>query len=79
MQDIRSKRHVVYNLHLHLVFVTKYRKKVFSELMIERLKYHFLRVCKDFDCRLIDANGEKNHHTLETCEQPERCFIEIDA
>jgi len=28
MQDIRTKRHVVHSLHLHLVFVTKYRKKV---------------------------------------------------
>jgi len=29
--------------------------------MIERLKYHFLRVCKDYDCRLIEANGENDH------------------
>jgi len=27
MQDLRTKRHVIYSLHLHLVFVTKYRKK----------------------------------------------------
>jgi putative transposase len=39
--------------------------------MIERLKYHFLRVCKDFDCRLIETNGEKDHvHLLvETLPQ----------
>jgi len=61
MQDIRTKRHVVFSLHLHLVFVTKYRKKVFSDLMIERLKYHFQRICDDFGCRLIESNGEKDH------------------
>ena len=61
MQDIRTKRNVVHALHLHLVFVTKYRKEVFSDLMIQRLKNHFLRVCKDFNCRLIDANGKKDH------------------
>ena len=61
MQDIRTKRHVVVSLHLHLVFVTKYRKKVFSNLMIERLKYHFQRICDDFGCRLIESNGEKDH------------------
>jgi putative transposase len=33
MQELRTKRHVVYALHLHLVFVTKYRKKVFTEMM----------------------------------------------
>ena len=41
MQDLRNKRHVVFSLHLHLVFVTKYRTDVFTELMSERLKYHF--------------------------------------
>jgi putative transposase len=44
-----------------LVFVTKYRKKVFSELMIERLKYHFERVCHDFGCKLMESNGGKDH------------------
>lgn len=61
MQDLRTKRHVVYSLHLHLVFVTKYRKKMFNDLMLERLKYHFERVCKDFGCRLIETNGGKDH------------------
>ena len=61
MQDIRTKRHVVSSLHLHLVFVTKYRKKVFSSFMMERLKYHFFRVCEDFGCSLIEVNGETDH------------------
>ena len=61
MQDPRTQRHVVFALHLHLVFVTKYRKKVFTDLMMERLKYHFQRVCKDFGCRLIETNGENDH------------------
>ena len=50
----------VFNLTLY-AFRISVIYKVFSDLMIERLKYHFLRVCKDFDCRLIDANGEKDH------------------
>ena len=61
MQDLRTKRHVVYALHLHLVFVTKYRKKVFSLLMMERLKYHCQKVCEDFGCRLIEIRGERDH------------------
>ena len=43
MQDIRTKRHVVHSLHLHLVFVTKFRKKVFTEKMYQRLHFHFDR------------------------------------
>lgn len=61
MQDLRTKRHVVFSLHLHLVFVTRYRQEVFSVLMMERLKYHFGRVCEYFGCRLIETNGQRDH------------------
>jgi len=45
------KRQIVYSLHLHLVLIAKYRKKVFIEQLYEwlhfyfaapRLLYHFL-------------------------------------
>jgi hypothetical protein len=29
--------------------------------MMERLKYHFERVCEDFGCRLIDMGGERDY------------------
>lgn len=61
MQDLRTKRHVVFSLHLHLVFVTKYRANVFTQLMTERLKYHFERLCQDFGCKLIETNGQGDH------------------
>jgi putative transposase len=64
MQDLRTKRHVVFSLHLHLVFVTKYRTNVFTELMSEKLKYHFEKVCNDFGCRLVEANIQKDHAHL---------------
>lgn len=61
MQYLRTKRRVVYSLQLHLVFVTKYRKNVFTDKMYERLHFHFERVCNDFDCMLVETNGEKDH------------------
>jgi len=61
MQDLRTKRHVVYSLHLHLVFVTKYKGNVFTDLMSERLKYHFERVCVDFGCKLVETNCQSDH------------------
>ncbi|RPI42039.1 MAG: IS200/IS605 family transposase [Bacteroidetes bacterium] len=60
-EEIRTKRHVVNHLHLHLVFVTKYRRKVFTEKMYERLQFHFERVCRDFGCKLKECNGEMDH------------------
>ncbi len=59
--DIRRGRHVIYALHAHLVFVTKYRKDALSELAIRDLRAIFAKVCKDFDAELIECNGEDDH------------------
>jgi putative transposase len=59
--DIRKGRHVVYALHAHLVFVTKYRKDALSELAIRDLRTIFAKVCKDFDAEMIECNGEDDH------------------
>ncbi len=29
--------------------------------MYERLHFHFDRVCNDFECKLVETNGEKDH------------------
>ena len=39
--------------------------------MMERLKYHFQRVCKDFGHRLIETNGEKDHVHLLVASLPQ--------
>jgi putative transposase len=60
-QALRRGRHCVFALHVHLIFVTKYRRKVFDGDAIDRLKAHFLRVCGDFESRLVEMNGEADH------------------
>jgi len=59
--EIRHGRHCVFKMHVHLVFVTKYRKRVFDKDAIERLRVMFSSVCTDFDATLIEMNGEDNH------------------
>jgi len=59
--DIRRGRHVVYALHAHLVFVTKYRRNALSELAIRDLRAIFAKVCKDFEGELIACDGEDDH------------------
>lgn len=59
--DIRHGRHCVFNLHAHLVFVTKYRRDVFTQTMLDDLKIIFERVCLDFESELIEFNGEDDH------------------
>ena len=59
--DFRTGRHCVFALHVHLVFVTKYRRKVLSEAAHETLRALFARICQDFEARLVEANGEDDH------------------
>ncbi|MFS1538709.1 MAG: IS200/IS605 family transposase [Candidatus Phlomobacter fragariae] len=59
--DIRSGRHCVFLMHLHLVFVTKYRRKIFDQDAIEKLKSYFASVCYDFDVELVEMDGERDH------------------
>jgi putative transposase len=57
----RAGRHCVFALHVHLVFVTKYRKKVLTEAAHETLRGLFARICQKFEARLVEANGEDDH------------------
>jgi putative transposase len=59
--DLRIGRHVVYNLHVHLVFVAKYRRKVFDAAAIDRLRELFAKVCVDFESQLVEMDGERDH------------------
>lgn len=36
--DLRHGRHCVFKMHVHLVFVTKYRRNVFTKEVLDDLK-----------------------------------------
>jgi len=59
--DIRRGRHCVFLMHAHLVFVTKYRRKIFDQDAIEKLRGYFSSVCADFDVELVEMDGEGDH------------------
>jgi putative transposase len=59
--DIRTGRHCVFILYAHLVFVTKYRHKVFAAAHLERMELIMRDVCADFGCELAEFNGGPEH------------------
>lgn len=59
--EIRHGRHCVFNMHVHLVFVAKYRRDVFTKAMLETMHEVFKRVCLDFEAGLIEFDGEHDH------------------
>jgi len=61
LSKIRHGRHCVFKIHVHLVFVTKYRKSIFDRDALSTLEKVFSDVCKSFDAELTDFNGEREH------------------
>jgi len=55
---------VVSALHVHLVFVTKYRRDVLDEAMLSCCETAMRKVCADFGAGLRDFNGEADHVRL---------------
>ncbi|GAA1259537.1 hypothetical protein GCM10009646_54450 [Streptomyces aureus] len=47
--EVRSGRHVIDNLHVHLVFVTKYRRNAFTDAMLTRTEEITRAACRDFE------------------------------
>ncbi len=48
-------------MHAHLVFVTKFRHKVFSDRHLNCMEQIMRAVCADFETELVEFKGENNH------------------
>lgn len=74
--EYRRGRHSVTKLVCHLVFVTKYRRKIFDDPAVDWLKSHFSKVCATLDCILIACDGEQDHvHLL--IEYPPKYSVSV--
>lgn len=60
----------VYNLTAHAVFVTKYRKKILTHVLLNELEHIFLSVLKTRDGELLEFNGESDHVHLLISYKP---------
>lgn len=58
---IRHGRHCVFLLHVHLVFVTKFRRGVFTKQILNDLQDIFSSICADFEAELVEFDGEDDH------------------
>ena len=56
-----SSSHAVYLLRLHIVLVTKYRRKVISPEILGFLETAFRGVLESWNCRLEEFGGEEDH------------------
>jgi putative transposase len=59
--DYRRGRIGVSALHVHLVFMTKYRRGTLDEAMLSCCEAAMRKVCADFGAGLHEFNGEAGH------------------
>lgn len=59
--EYRTGRHVVFAMHVHLVFVTKWRRGALDADAHARLRSIFGKVATDFGATLRECDGETDH------------------
>jgi putative transposase len=63
--DFVSKGRSVSDLKVHLVLTSKYRRKIFTAEILARLHEVLESLLHQWDCKLIEFNGEADHiHAL---------------
>ena len=76
MQEFRRERHSVSRIVVHLVCVTKYRRKVFDNAGINWLQDHCAKVCATMGAQLLALDGEADHvHLL--IESPPKLSVSV--
>lgn len=60
-----SRRHSVSKLVVHLIFTTKYRRKVFDGMMIQQIREAFESAAEKLEIEIMEMDGEADHvHVL---------------
>ena len=74
---IIKKRHSTFSLNVHIIFITKYRKKVLFNAQLTYLEKLFSETLEENDCKLIEFNGEVDHVHLIVSYEPKHSISSI--
>ena len=68
MVEYRKGNHTVYDIKYHVVWVTKYRKKVLNRAIGERLRELIRQGCESIGITIVQGSIGKDHvHILLSC------------
>jgi putative transposase len=71
MDGYNRGSHSVYQLTYHIVFVTKYRKRVITDEMGDFMKNHAEYLCGRMNCKLLSAETDGDHMHLLVSMPPD--------
>ena len=64
-QELSSSNHAVFRIFLHLVIVTKYRRRVLTGPMLDRCREILQATAVRWGCSVVECQGEEDHvHVL---------------
>jgi putative transposase len=61
MQNYRKTSHSTYDCKYHIVWITKYRKRVLSGIIAERVREIIRGVCKEHEVEIIKGHISQDH------------------
>ena len=73
LDDYLRGRHSVSKLVVHLVFTTKYRRRLFTGEMISQIREAIESACEKLECQLIEMDGEEDHVHILIAYPPKIC------
>ena len=77
MDDYNRGSHSVYKLTYHIIFVTKYRKKVISDEIGDFMKDMADYLCNRMNCTLISAETDEDHIHLLVSMPPDIAPVKL--
>lgn len=61
MQNYRKTSHTTYDCKYHIVWITKYRKKVLVGLIAERVRELLRGICKEHEVEILKGHVSRDH------------------
>lgn len=55
------RRHSVSKLVVHLIFTTKYRRKIFDDMLIQQIREAFQSAAEKLEIEILEMDGEADH------------------
>ena len=72
-------RRATFNLTVHIIFVSKYRREVLTDPMLTSLEKYFTEILEKWDSEMVQFNGEADHVHLLVSTKPDKRLSDLIA
>ena len=78
MQNYRKTSHSTYDCKYHIVWITKYRKKVMTGVIAERVRELIRQICRENDVEILKGHVSKDHVHLLVSVSPHMAIGKLE-